>query len=133
VKSKIVGNIGNGEIVTNNFGLGHVKRHLITSQPSQVTSNSRSMDDWSSIQVNISIDRNRIMFEFRLQDSSLLAKMIVFISFDFDKPEFQKTYPDAGAKVESKVILRPLAIWSWMAISVPRVLSVFQRSVKVRP
>lgn len=43
------------------------------------------------------------------------------------------SYPVCGAKLASKVSLRPLAIWSCIAHSMPTTLSVFHFSVKVMP
>jgi hypothetical protein len=76
------------------------------------------------------------MLELGFDDSGFLAvyrkEINKFNSLVSNKYKYI-IYPVWGAKVESKVSFRPWAILSWMEISVPRVLSVFHFSVKVKP
>jgi len=73
VECEVFGGISDREIVARQLGLGHIKGHLITSQPAQITANSCAIDGWSTVEVNISVQSGCVVLVFGFDDSSFFA------------------------------------------------------------
>ena len=66
VQGKVLGDVGEGEIVARQLGFGHIERHLIAGQPSQVSADGRAMDCRATVQVNVGVDGGRVVLELCL-------------------------------------------------------------------